>query len=184
MKTTPEMLQVFEELVNHHSLENGSNTPDFILGEFLTDCLIAWNKASRRREMWYGAHLAPGVPKDRWPHPPKPVQAPDSPPPERYATPRGLRGLPNPIHEILRPPNLVMEPKEDAANYSATTPPPPEMITVPKAEFNALLCAASEFLSDWRKGDFSLGKLARLDAEVIEKSIRDLWKRDLHTYTP
>lgn len=28
-----------EQAINKHSLENGSDTPDFILAEYLTDCL-------------------------------------------------------------------------------------------------------------------------------------------------
>jgi hypothetical protein len=44
-------------LINKHSLENGSNTPDFILAEYLTECLKSFNKTSRRREKWYGKNL-------------------------------------------------------------------------------------------------------------------------------
>lgn len=42
-----------EELINKHSRENGSNTPDFILAEFLVDCLAAWDKGVSRRNQWY-----------------------------------------------------------------------------------------------------------------------------------
>lgn len=42
-----------EHLINHHSRENGSDTPDFILAEYLTDCLDAYDKALQRREAWY-----------------------------------------------------------------------------------------------------------------------------------
>ena len=41
-------------LINVHSRENGSGTPDFILAEYLADCLAAWDKNVRRREEWYG----------------------------------------------------------------------------------------------------------------------------------
>ena len=67
-------------LINCHSLENASNTPDWILAEFLDDCFVtvmdncefnrksslpkylikclkAFNKASRAREKWYGTSL-------------------------------------------------------------------------------------------------------------------------------
>jgi hypothetical protein len=40
--------------INRHSQENGSDTPDFILAEFLTTCLLAWNKATKQRDKWYG----------------------------------------------------------------------------------------------------------------------------------
>lgn len=53
-----------ENAINRNSAENGSNTPDFILAEFLTDCLAAFDRASVAREKWYGrsdrpAQLAP-----------------------------------------------------------------------------------------------------------------------------
>jgi hypothetical protein len=43
-----------EQLINMHSQENGSGTPDFILAIFLTDCLRAYNTALAAREKWYG----------------------------------------------------------------------------------------------------------------------------------
>jgi hypothetical protein len=44
----------FQHIINCHSLENGSNTPDFILAQYLVDCLKAINKMINRREEWYG----------------------------------------------------------------------------------------------------------------------------------
>jgi hypothetical protein len=41
-------------LINRYSLENGSNTPDFILGMYLTVCLNNWNQAVKAREQWHG----------------------------------------------------------------------------------------------------------------------------------
>ncbi len=43
-----------EQAINKNSLENESDTPDFILAEYLTDCLRAFDKAVNRREKWYG----------------------------------------------------------------------------------------------------------------------------------
>jgi len=44
-----------EHLINRFSKENGSNTPDFILAEYLDDCLRAFDAACyRRRVWWYG----------------------------------------------------------------------------------------------------------------------------------
>lgn len=43
-----------EALLNCHSRENGSDTPDFILAEYLADCLAAWDRAVTRRTQWYG----------------------------------------------------------------------------------------------------------------------------------
>ena len=43
----------FEVVVNRHSAENTSNTPDFILAEYLYDCLVAFDIAIRKRTEWY-----------------------------------------------------------------------------------------------------------------------------------
>ena len=43
-----------ESLINSFSLENNSDTPDFILAEYLSDCLGAFDKAAKRRTEWYG----------------------------------------------------------------------------------------------------------------------------------
>lgn len=43
-----------EQLLNRHSQENASNTPDFILANYLNNCLDAFNVAVARREEWYG----------------------------------------------------------------------------------------------------------------------------------
>lgn len=43
-----------QHLINRFSKENGSNTPDFILAEYLNDCLVTYNKALQKREKWYG----------------------------------------------------------------------------------------------------------------------------------
>jgi hypothetical protein len=49
-----------EELINKYSLENGSNTPDFILAEYLTVCLLTYNETVLARSSWYGRHDEPG----------------------------------------------------------------------------------------------------------------------------
>jgi hypothetical protein len=46
--------QELEGLINRHSQENGSNTPDFILASYLVGCLKTWNEAVTVREKWYG----------------------------------------------------------------------------------------------------------------------------------
>lgn len=43
-----------EHALNKASAENNSNTPDFILAEYLLDCLTAFDKGVTRREEWYG----------------------------------------------------------------------------------------------------------------------------------
>lgn len=47
--------------VNRVSAENGSNTADFILGEFLGSVLAAFDTACNARDLWYGVRLEPGV---------------------------------------------------------------------------------------------------------------------------
>lgn len=42
-----------EELINKNSLENKSNTPDFVLAEFLNGCLKAFDTAVNEREKWH-----------------------------------------------------------------------------------------------------------------------------------
>lgn len=46
--------------LNKRCVENESNTPDFLLAEYLIDCLKAWNKITKKRDKWYGIHLEPG----------------------------------------------------------------------------------------------------------------------------
>ncbi len=46
-----------ETLVNRFSIENKSNTPDFILAEFMVHCLAAFEATSLRRESWFGVSL-------------------------------------------------------------------------------------------------------------------------------
>jgi hypothetical protein len=46
--------QELQSLINRHSMENGSDTPDFILAQYLNGCLEAYNAALTKREAWYG----------------------------------------------------------------------------------------------------------------------------------
>lgn len=47
-------------LINRHSQENESNTPDFLLAKFMHESLLAANTLVNRREDWYGVKHAPG----------------------------------------------------------------------------------------------------------------------------
>lgn len=51
----PSFRDSLKNLINYHSKENGSNTPDFVLAEFLVDCLAAYDKAMEQREKWFSA---------------------------------------------------------------------------------------------------------------------------------
>ena len=52
--------QEIQKAINRHSAESGSNTPDFILAQFLMKCLTAFDAATQQREDWYGTRLYPG----------------------------------------------------------------------------------------------------------------------------
>ena len=46
-----------KNLLNKYSMENDSNTPDFILAEYMHACLVSFNIATRAREHWYGRRM-------------------------------------------------------------------------------------------------------------------------------
>ena len=46
-----------ENLINRYSKENGSDTPDFILSDYLNQCLETFDKILQAREQWYGCNL-------------------------------------------------------------------------------------------------------------------------------
>lgn len=41
-------------LINKHSVENDSDTPDYILAQYIAWCLIGFNNATRARDNWHG----------------------------------------------------------------------------------------------------------------------------------
>ena len=43
-----------EEIINEYSMENNSDTPDFILARYLKNCLDNFDAAVKEREEWYG----------------------------------------------------------------------------------------------------------------------------------
>lgn len=49
-----------EMAINRNCAENGSDTPDFILAEYLTDCLEAFDKTVKARSRWYNHHCRIG----------------------------------------------------------------------------------------------------------------------------
>lgn len=50
-----------ENLINRHSKENESNTPDFILAQYICGCLATFNVAVQQRENWYGRDPRPSI---------------------------------------------------------------------------------------------------------------------------
>lgn len=43
-----------EIIINQNSMENGSNTPDYILADYLYECLENFNKTSNKRDSFVG----------------------------------------------------------------------------------------------------------------------------------
>lgn len=66
----PTFEKSLEALLNAHSQENTSNTPDFILAQYLLGCLAAWNTATQQRETWYGRDARPTAGTGAAPAPP------------------------------------------------------------------------------------------------------------------
>lgn len=52
-----ELEEKLSSLLNSESRENDSNTPDYILAEFMMNCLDAFELASNKREVWFGVTL-------------------------------------------------------------------------------------------------------------------------------
>lgn len=44
-------------ILNNNSRENGSDTPDYILADYMVDCLAAFDKTLQAREKWYGREV-------------------------------------------------------------------------------------------------------------------------------
>lgn len=56
------MAEELRMVINKHSLENNSNTPDLVLMQFMLGCLASFNQATRDRDKWYGIKPEPGNP--------------------------------------------------------------------------------------------------------------------------
>lgn len=58
----PDNLGEFQEevgaLINKYSLENASNTPDFVLAAYLSACMVNFNTYVGMRDAWYGNNIA------------------------------------------------------------------------------------------------------------------------------
>jgi len=49
-----QFMRELAQVVNRNGAERHSNTPDFVLGEFLFECMAAFDRATVAREKWYG----------------------------------------------------------------------------------------------------------------------------------
>jgi hypothetical protein len=43
-----------EHLINKYCIENESNTPDFMLAEYILNCLKTFSTTINKRDAWYG----------------------------------------------------------------------------------------------------------------------------------
>ena len=55
------LLEDIRDAINRHSAECHSNTPDFILAEYLWQCLSAFDMAVQQRETWHGRDTRPSA---------------------------------------------------------------------------------------------------------------------------
>jgi hypothetical protein len=55
---TTKLAKELEDIVNRYSEENRSDTPDWILANYIIACLDAFNGAIFSREIWYGRKTA------------------------------------------------------------------------------------------------------------------------------
>lgn len=81
MSTVEEFTASLARAVNYHSRENASNTPDWILADFMAACLAALNAAVQQRETWYGRDGRPSAPDGSQPVEPTPAPAAPAPTP-------------------------------------------------------------------------------------------------------
>ena len=51
-KKYEEFVRELAEVINRHSMENRSNTPDFMLAEFMAGCLNVYENTIRNRAEW------------------------------------------------------------------------------------------------------------------------------------
>jgi len=54
-----EFVKELENIINKHCMENCSNTPDFILAQYLGTCLENYNATISKRDNWY--KFTPGM---------------------------------------------------------------------------------------------------------------------------
>lgn len=68
----PSLHDEIASVLNRHSCENVSDTPDFILAQYLLGCLEAFDRAVIAREDWYGVKR--GLPASPEPAPETPAE--------------------------------------------------------------------------------------------------------------
>lgn len=56
-------------LINRYSKENKSNTPDFILAEYMNECLLIFERIIAKRDEWYEKTISKCKTAPNLPHP-------------------------------------------------------------------------------------------------------------------
>jgi hypothetical protein len=46
-----------ESLINKYGMERGSDTPDFLIAEYMSNCLIAYQQVVTKRDKWFGVDM-------------------------------------------------------------------------------------------------------------------------------
>jgi hypothetical protein len=108
MSEERELLREIETAINRTSAENESNTPDYVLAQFLMGCLAAWNTAVQQRETWYGRDARPSLSR-----PEGEQKAPDSGMPDEKAVPKWVTSWPDWYGPEFSHQNVTVVPKMD-----------------------------------------------------------------------
>ncbi len=58
-KKEESFIEELTSLINRHSMEGASNTPDYILAQYMNSCLLAFDTAVQQRETWHGRDPRP-----------------------------------------------------------------------------------------------------------------------------
>ena len=58
-KKEESFIEKLKSLINWHSMEGASNTPDHILAQYMNSCLEAFVIAVQQRETWHGRDPRP-----------------------------------------------------------------------------------------------------------------------------
>ena len=54
------------KIINKHSIESGSGTPDFVIAHFLMACLHAFERSLELRSNFFGGNLPPSPGNSAW----------------------------------------------------------------------------------------------------------------------
>ncbi len=67
MASLEELRDEIVRAINRHCAEDGSDTPDFILADYLMGCMQTFDRAVDAREKWYGRPVRPVAETDKKP---------------------------------------------------------------------------------------------------------------------